>query len=199
MGCEDKCDKSIPQLNIIGSEDEYFGNQEGSMSYKIQNGEGGYGGPLTGNCRAKYDAQSFTTATVVEFEGAGHGPSYWNDNTMRSIFADFMTNAGESSSSWKSLEGCKEADGVYTCPIGDASPCMPGWALNADAEWTPSSVYTCPADDEDGGVRLFQASKVLGSWRTSPPIFAASMAAMIALLVATAVGLRRGKVQMAEQ
>jgi len=206
--CEDSCDKSIPQLNVIGTEDEYFGNQEGSMSYKIQNGEGGYGGPLTGNCRAKYDAQSFTTATVVEFEGAGHGPSYWNDNTMRSIFADFMTNAGESSSSWKSLEGCKEADGVYTCPIGDASPCMPGWALNADATWTPSSVYTCPADDEaddedgdeDGAVRLFQDSMVGGAWQNkTTPIFLTSMAMMVALLVAATAGLRRGAVQIEEQ
>jgi len=135
---------------------------------------------------------------VVEFEGAGHGPSYWNDNSMRSIFADFMTNAGEESSSWKSLEGCKEADGVYTCPIGDASPCMPGWELNADATWTPSSTYTCPADEE-ARLRLFQASKVIGSWRTSPPIFVASMAAMVALLVASAVGLRRGMAPMEEQ
>merc|ERR1712045_679818 len=180
----------------MGTEDEYFGNQDGSMSYKVANGEGGYGGPLTGNCRAKYDAQQFTTATVVEFEGAGHGPSYWNDNRMRSIFADFMMKAGKESSSWKSLEGCKKADGVYTCPIGDASPCMPGWALNADATWEPAAEYTCPADD--GKVKLFEASEEIGSWRTSPPIFVASMAAMISLLVASAVALRRRKVQMEE-
>jgi len=35
--CEDSCDKSIPQLNVIGTEDEYFGNQEGSMSYQVAN------------------------------------------------------------------------------------------------------------------------------------------------------------------
>jgi len=156
--CEDSCDKNIPQLNVIGTEDEYFGNQAGSMSYKVANGKGGYGGPLTGNCRAKYNAQSFTTATVVEFEGAGHGPSYWNDNTMRSIFADFMTNKGDESSSWKSLEGCTAAAGVYTCPMGDASPCMPGWELNANATWTPSSVYTALPADGSKDSRLFDGS-----------------------------------------
>merc|ERR1712242_325655 len=142
--CEDSCDKSIPQLNVIGTDDEYFGNQEGSMSYKIANGEGGYGGPLTGNCKAKYDAQKFENSVVVEFEGAGHGPSYWNDNTMRSIFADFLKRAGRMTKrrkgrslggkkgkggkgkrrrnkrfarKWKSLKGCKKVDGVYNCPI----------------------------------------------------------------------------------
>jgi len=69
--CELSCDKSIPQLNVIGTDDEYFGNQEGSMSYKIANGEGGYSGPLAGNCRAKYDSQKFKRAVVVESEGAG--------------------------------------------------------------------------------------------------------------------------------
>jgi len=220
--CEDKCDKSIPQLNIIGTEDAYFGNQEGSMSYKIANGDGGYGGPLTGNCRAKYDAQKFKRAVVVEFEGAGHGPSYWNDNTMRGIFADFMKRAGRMKRGrgrgkgrslggkkgkgrrgrrfdrkWKSLKGCKKADGVYTCPIGDVSPCMPHYAVNADATWEPAAEYTCPADD--GKVKLFQASEEIGSWRTSPPIFVASMAAMVVLLVASAVGLRHRKVQTEEQ
>merc|ERR1711876_87101 len=101
---------------------------------------------------------------------------------------------------FKSLKGCKMDEGVYTCPIGDASPCMPGWALNADATWEPASEYTCKiADGEDGDVRLFQDSGVVGSWRTSPPIFVASMAAMAALFVASAVGLRRRKVQAEEQ
>jgi len=221
--CEDSCDKSIPQLNVIGTEDEYFGNQDGSMSYKIANGEGGYGGPLTGNCRAKYDAQKFKRAVVVEFEGAGHGPSYWNDNTMRGIFADFMKRAGKRTRrgkgrslngkkskrgrgrggkrfdrKWKSLKGCKKVDGVFSCPIGDASPCMPGWKLNADASWEPASEYTCEAAGDDK-VKLFQASEEIGSWQTSPPIFVASIAVMVALLVASAVGLRRRKVQKVEQ
>jgi len=97
---------------------------------------------------------------------------------------------------WPSLKGCKKADGVFTCPIGDNSPCMPGWALNADATWDPPSEYSCPATE---AARLFEDSEVIASSQTSPPIFVASMALMVALLVASAVGLRRGKAPMEEQ
>jgi len=166
--CEDSCDKDVPQLNVIGTLDEFFGDQADSMASKIKNGVGGYGGVLTGNCRAKYNSQSFTKATVVEFDGAEHGPSYWNDNTMRSIFADFMVNKGEAASNWASLANCAEANGVFTCDIGENSPCQPGWALNPNATWSPSTVYTCPADDDDGASPL-------------APIFVAVAAMMAAL------------------
>jgi len=152
--CGDSCDKTIPQLNVIGTEDEYFGDQANSMSAKVANGGGGYGGPLTGNCRAAYNAQKFETATVVEFDGAGHGPSYWNDNTMRSIFADFMMNAGKDSKNWPSLAKCTEASGVYTCPNGEVSPCQPGWTLNEDATWDPSSTYKCNEHEVSGSASL---------------------------------------------
>jgi len=113
--CGDACNKEVPQLNLIGSKDEYFGAAD-SVSSKVAADENGYGGPITGNCRAAYKEQGFTKATVVEFEGAGHGPQYWDDNTWRSAIADFISHKGEKAASWASLKKCEEIEGVFTCP-----------------------------------------------------------------------------------
>jgi len=146
--CGDQCNKDVPQLNLIGTEDEYFGAGDGSVSSEVAAHEKGYGGPITGSCKATYEAQAFTKATVVKFEGAGHGPQYWDDDTWRGAIADFIANEGDNADQWPTLlDGdkprCKkDDDGAYSCPAKPAEEttccvakghgCPKGWAMNPD-------------------------------------------------------------------
>jgi len=147
--CGDQCNKDVPQLNLIGVNDEYFGRGEKSMSSRVAADENGYGGPITGNCRATYDAQEFKHATVVEFEDAEHGPQYWDDNTWRNVMGDFIQNAGKDAASWQSLEHCTKKDGVFSCPPPEIQTCFPGWKLNPDASLEGVTPIACPPEAGD--------------------------------------------------
>merc|ERR1711920_920414 len=69
--------------------------------------------------RAAYDAAGFTTSTVVEGIGAGHGVLYWDENIMRGVFADFMNTPTTDASTWNSVSGCSLEGGVYRCALAD--------------------------------------------------------------------------------
>jgi len=137
--CGDKCRKSLPQLNLVGGADSFFGPGQSSVASTVAADPNGYGGPtITGNCRAAYDAQGFKSSTVVVFPGVGHSLTYTMDNAVRSIFADFLASPSESSS-WKSLQrpGCTLSDGVYSCDgeSGGVPPCTSDYKVNPNASW----------------------------------------------------------------
>lgn len=130
--CQDACDKHVPQLNVIGSVDEYFGAVDSSVAYKVQASPQGYGAdPLTGNCRKAFDDQGFTQATVVVFEDAGHGPMYYNGNKVRAVVADFVSKRPLAGA----LATCRREDGVYSCPpVPDTCTTIDGeYQLNPDS------------------------------------------------------------------
>jgi len=135
--CGDMCDKTLPVLNVNGQKDSYF-SAEGVSGMVAANTTHGYGGPITGNCRAGLDAQSFTKSTVVEFPGVSHSIMYSHDNALRSIIADFLAAPGSSSADWGSLKrtGCTMANGVYECDAdsGDQAPCV-SYVPNPAAPW----------------------------------------------------------------
>lgn len=158
--CEGECSKEVPQLNLIGQKDEYFGAVDDSMSSRVAADEKGYGGPITGNCRAAYDNHGFTKATVVEFKGAGHGPQYWDDNLWRSAIADFISHKGDDAAKWESLAKCEENDGAWVCPAvpHEKQTCCPDkggsggcdgqwWTMNTEDSTEGSIALECPASD----------------------------------------------------
>lgn len=136
--CEHQCRKDVPQLNFIGDNDGYFGRHDGSVSRDVADNETmGFGGPITGNCKAAYDAYGFTQTTVVEIKDAGHGPMYWNDNVMRGIFADFVTAPTRDSAEWGSLNvsTCAEEDGVWRCEPESPFTCTEDYTVDPNAKW----------------------------------------------------------------
>jgi len=136
--CEDKCNKHTPQLNLIGGEDQYFG-PNGSIAQAVASAPTGWGGNITGNCRAAYDSQGFKAGTVVVLPNSSHSlvPKY--DNAVRSLLADFLNAPGESQH-WPSLErpGCSEAAGVWRCddPGNGTMEYSEGWGMEVVANWT---------------------------------------------------------------
>jgi len=144
--CEDKCRKDVPQLNLIGTNDEYFGAIDYSVASIVANASHGYGGPITGNCMATYQKQRFEKSTVVVHENTEHGPEYSNDNVWRSVIADFLSHAGSEASTWKSLRTCTLQKGVYTCPRDGPRTCLTidgKYQLNPKATDAPASSFTC--------------------------------------------------------
>mmetsp|Transcript_113052 Transcript_113052/g.314652 ORF Transcript_113052/g.314652 Transcript_113052/m.314652 type:complete len:510 (-) Transcript_113052:153-1682(-) len=148
--CEDQCDKSLPILNINGQDDDYFGASDGvdSVSEKVAaNTTHGYGGPLTGNCRAAINAQGFAKSTVVDFPGVSHSIMYSHDNALRSLLADFLASP-ETPATWGSLQrpGCTWSHGVYECQaLRDSElPCV-SYEVNPKAQWNfTGKVLECP-------------------------------------------------------
>merc|ERR1719367_2119682 len=118
--------------------DEFFGKHKNSMSVQVASAKGGYGGPITGNCRAQYDMQKFKLATVVVQEDAYHEAQYCDDNTWRSVIADFLKNAGANADTWESLKACSIADGVYTCPRDGPTTCT---TIDGKYQVNPSSSF----------------------------------------------------------
>jgi hypothetical protein len=177
--CGDKCSKSVPQLNVIGSNDEYFGAGDESMASKVAAAGGGYGGPITGNCRATYDEQSFTDATVVVLTSAEHGPTYINDNTVRSVYGDFLGHGGKTPSVWPSLTSCTEKTGVWSCPKDGPSTCK-DWKVNPEATFDLAS-DPLPDPTASDVESKFQILDLKGS--------SASLIPALALLVACGVAL----------
>jgi len=147
--CEDKCDKSVPQLNLIGLKDEYFGAEDDTVAVKVAaNKTNGYGGPITGNCRAMYDQQKFDLATVVTFEDSYHGPQYYNDNTWRNVIGDFIAKAGDKAADWPSLKACTETDRVWDCPKDGPTTCKTingKYQVNPEATFVETTPIACPA------------------------------------------------------
>lgn len=144
--CGDECKKNVPQLNLIGTADYYFGRGDSSVASLVATASNGYGGPITGNCRSQYDAQKFDTATVVEFEDAGHGPQYYNDNLWRSVVSDFLNKLGVNPRKWESLQGCTETGGVYSCPQETPDTCKTvngTYQVNPEATFIVTSVHSC--------------------------------------------------------
>lgn len=130
--CEHKCKTSVPQLNLIGDMDEFFG-PTGSKASKVAESDNGYGKDLKGHCKAAYEARGFSDATVVVFTDAGHGPLYWNDNTMRSIMADFV--AGVKPTALQSSV-CTEDQGIYRCGSDGPLTCTGSkYKLNENATY----------------------------------------------------------------
>jgi len=120
--CEDKCDKTVPLLNVIGDKDEYFGATSGSLAYKVAEDSNGYGAEtLQGHCRKTFNDQGFTQATVIVSEGAWHGPNYYDNNLVRAAIADFVSKNTPGSSG--SLDACTLSGGVYSCPREGPSTC----------------------------------------------------------------------------
>merc|ERR1712060_500470 len=148
--CGHQCRKDVPQLNMIGDKDDYFGRHAESLASKVAV-EGGYGGPITGNCRAEYDNYGFAKSTVVEVKEAGHGISYWDDNLMRGVFADFLNDPTKDNSQWASLavDRCKLENGVYRCDQEEKQPCdTDTWTQTVpptpfDTKGTPPDATSC--------------------------------------------------------
>ncbi|CAK0803944.1 unnamed protein product [Prorocentrum cordatum] len=126
--CEDQCSKDIPVLNVVGETDSYFASSS-SVSADVAAGATGYGGPITGNCKAAMDAQGFSGHVVV-MEGAGHSFLYTHDNAWRSVLGEFL--ACPTATSLPSLQrpGCQEQNGVYTCDALSESPPCVDWEVN---------------------------------------------------------------------
>jgi len=152
--CEHKCKKTVPQLNMIGDIDEYFGAQDGSTARDIADSADGYGDPSTGNCKAAYDAYGFTTAVVVSFNDAGHGPMYWNDNIARSVLTEFVADPAKDTSEWTSLKSpnCeKDESGIFQCGFDGPQTCdLDNWVLSSNATWNfKGTQKTCTAGTDD--------------------------------------------------
>lgn len=152
MICEGKCSTNLPVLNVNGANDAYFGGPgTGSVSDVVATNEThGYGGPLTGNCKAAKDAQGFAYGAVVEFPGVSHSIMYSHDNALRSIIADFLADPVQPASMWGSLQrtGCTLENGVYACDAdsNDQAPCV-GYVTNPRAPWVfRGTVMPCATD-----------------------------------------------------
>merc|ERR1719491_848887 len=119
----------------------------------------------------QYDSQGFTKATVVMLEGAGHGPQYYNDNTVRGVFADFLAHTGESVSEWESLKACKqETNGIYTCPTDGPDTCKTvdgKYQVNPDAT---CKVGAMPFADvvDTASIKKSMAGLEGWTWQSSP-------------------------------
>lgn len=155
--CGDQCDKSVPQLNVNGQDDSYFGSVESSVSSVVAtNDTHGYGGTITGNCRKAYNDQAFTKATVVDFPGVSHSIMYSHDNALRSVIADFLADPWAPASSYPSLTrtGCTlTSGGIYECDAlhTDEAPCV-SYEVNPNASWNKTaSSETCPPAAGSGG------------------------------------------------
>lgn len=168
--CGDMCDKTIPVLNVNGGKDSYFSADPSSVSSIVAaNATHGYGGDITGNCRASFNAQSFTKSTVVAFPGVSHSIMYSHDNALRSIMADFLADPESSSAEWGSLKrtGCTMTNGVYECDAdsGDQSPCV-SYVTNPAAPWSfRGKRETCAMDSKTCGdvKKSYKAASCCGS------------------------------------
>jgi dienelactone hydrolase len=144
--CENKCSKSIPVLNVVGETDGYFA-ASGSVSADVAAGTNGYGGPITGNCKASMDAQGFSGFVVV-MEGAGHGILYTHDNAWRSVLADFVANPTAASLPSLQRSGCQEQGGVYTCDaLSESRPCFSNYTVDTSV---PFATGTSSCGDSIG-------------------------------------------------
>lgn len=136
--CEDKCSHELPILNVNGDLDSYFGDSDSVASRVAANKTHGYGGPITGSCRAAFNNQGFRHGTAVSLP-TGHSILYSHDNALRSLFADFLADP-EKSAGWPSLQrpGCTWSQGVYECDglrgASDEKPCV-DWKVNPKAEF----------------------------------------------------------------
>mmetsp|Transcript_32983 Transcript_32983/g.84207 ORF Transcript_32983/g.84207 Transcript_32983/m.84207 type:complete len:356 (-) Transcript_32983:612-1679(-) len=132
--------------------DAYFGLGS-SVSVQVAADADGYGGPITGNCRAAYDNQQFTTGVVVVLS-SGHSVVPKFDNAVRSLFADFVNNA-EAPSSWASLDraGCNETStGIWSCnDTGDGSLARSdSWGGDVVTSWSfLGTNSSCPPGSAD--------------------------------------------------
>ncbi|CAK0803945.1 unnamed protein product [Prorocentrum cordatum] len=146
--CEDQCSKDIPVLNVVGETDSYFASSS-SVSADVAAGATGYGGPITGNCKAAMDAQGFSGHVVV-MEGAGHSFLYTHDNAWRSVLGEFL--ACPTATSLPSLQrpGCQEQNGVYTCDALSESPPCVDWEVNTSVALVGAISGSCVAECSDG-------------------------------------------------
>jgi len=154
--CDGQCRRSIPILALVGQDDKYFSSNDFSVSYKVASAPNGYGGPITGNCRAALTQQQFPQSTVVVFEGSPHSIMYTHDNALRSVFADFTAepqSAEPNPPRWKSLQrgGCSFTGGVHTCDsLDSAPPCQSDYSKpNSATPWRNLGVVRgCAARNE---------------------------------------------------
>lgn len=163
--CGDQCRKDVRQLNIVGDMDAYFGLGS-SVSVQVAADADGYGGPITGNCRAAYDNQQFTTGVVVVLS-SGHSVVPKFDNAVRSLFADFVNNA-EAPSSWASLDraGCNETStGIWSCnDTGDGSLARSdSWGGDVVTSWSfLGTNSSCPPGSADASAAARSLLGTLG-------------------------------------
>merc|ERR1719189_2006755 len=126
--CGDQCAKTIPMLNLIGEDDEFFGRVSTSMAHRVAADPQGYGSAsITGNCHKAFSDQKFIDSTTVVLGETAHTPKYWNDNLVRAVVEDFI---GGKTKMWATDHNCTIIDGVYECPLLGAATCMPGWTFN---------------------------------------------------------------------
>lgn len=81
----------VPTLNLIGSHDQYFGNND-SIAQLVAKGPTGYGSKnLTGNAFQTMKEQGVDRGLVCVFEQGKHDLTVTHDNALREIFAAFFT------------------------------------------------------------------------------------------------------------
>ncbi|KAK3270991.1 hypothetical protein CYMTET_20637 [Cymbomonas tetramitiformis] len=97
MVCEDKCNKSIPVLNLIGTEDQYFSARNFSVAKRVwQDKKNGYGAAtITGSCFSAFAAQNFEKASTLLLDGAAHDATSTHDNLEREVMRDFLNKPSE--------------------------------------------------------------------------------------------------------
>lgn len=90
--CRDMCSKATPLLAWISDIDPYFSKTDGSMASRVASSRNGYGGGITGNCKAAFDAQGFSRATSVLLQRADHDESAMYEDVIRKLLADFTSS-----------------------------------------------------------------------------------------------------------
>jgi hypothetical protein len=81
----------VPTLNIIGTNDEYFGAIE-SVAKVVADSTGE--APLEGHGYATLVSQGCTSALVAVLDEGVHGPCVSHDNFLREVFEVFFTRPG---------------------------------------------------------------------------------------------------------
>ena len=82
----------VPTLNLIGTEDEYFGGKDSVAKIVSENKETGYGAKdITGHGFNTLVRQGVHNALVCVMDGAVHSPCPSHDNFLRLVFNTFFT------------------------------------------------------------------------------------------------------------
>lgn len=110
--CQDQCTQTMPLLAWISDIDPYFSNADGSVASKVARSSDGYGGEITGNCKAAFDAQEFSSASTVLLKGSAHDESGMYEDTIRRLLTDFTSSPRDH---LKPPSGCTVEGNLYHC------------------------------------------------------------------------------------
>eukprot|EP00746_Dinoflagellata_sp_MGD_P012188 gnl/MRDRNA2_/MRDRNA2_125861_c0_seq1.p1 gnl/MRDRNA2_/MRDRNA2_125861_c0~~gnl/MRDRNA2_/MRDRNA2_125861_c0_seq1.p1 ORF type:complete len:462 (-),score=79.27 gnl/MRDRNA2_/MRDRNA2_125861_c0_seq1:94-1479(-) len=90
--CQDRCPKATPLLAWISDVDPYFSKTDDSMASRIAGSRNGYGGEITGNCKAAFDTQGFSRTTSVLLRQSEHDEAGMYEDTIRKLLAEFTSS-----------------------------------------------------------------------------------------------------------